>query len=863
MSGTLPTWMEHWFGLSHGSGMGLAWRLDFHWPWTLWPTVLGVAALVAAIAGIYLRESRQVGRVYRLALAAMRLIVVGLVLLLIAQVELFCQRIGLPFVVVIIDDTRSMTTVDSYDATVGKALEDRVAQALRTRRLSRWNIVRTLFAENDGQLLTDLSESHKLRFYYLSEMKEGRRGDVPGILEELKATEAKGDSTRLGAAIRGALDDLRGTAPVAVVLATDGINTEGPGLLDGAAYSRHKGVPLLLIGVGSGRPARDLKLSDLEVEDVVFVNDLVPFRFKLTAAGFAGKKLSVELRRERLAGGNATKKGGTEKSETEKGEVVGRIEVTVAADGRPQEIVLPHRPDQTGEFRYTIDVEPPSGEVPVNHQPLARSVRVREEKIRVLLVEGLPRFEYRFLRNLLSRDKTIELDVLLQGAEMDFSDPDRDPSDADRCTMLKTFPVRSEDLRTYDVAIFGDVNPSLLSPSALQNLADFVDHGDKGGALVLLAGPNFMPQAYRDTPMARLMPFDPARAPHPQAGAQRAGAQQAGRSEPNKLLADGFVVQPTEMGLASPPMQLGDAPEQSQAIWRKLSPLYWMTELSDLKPSARVLAEHPTRTGPDGKRLPLIILQYVGGGGKVLFHAVDETYRWRRRWGDLYFARYWIQTLRFLSRWKLAEGARRAEGECPARLSAGRHEYQSGDPVRLQVHFLDERTTPLDDDGVIVELEQVGRQTQKVQLHRMETGRGYFEAVLDNLPAGDYHAKMISPTLAALPDRKKPTPESGDKEARNIASTLPADNFRVDPPQTEMARVEMDAAEMRQAADMTRGHYYTSQDVSRLIDDLPAGRPVPIETLPSLPLWNRWPVLALILGLLIGEWWLRKRRGMV
>ena len=150
-------------------------------------------------------------------------------------------------------------------------------------------------------MLAALAESHKLRFYYLSEMKESRRTDVPGILEELKAAEANGDSTRLGAAIRGALDELRGTTPVAIVLATDGINTEGPGLLDAAAYARRKGVPLLLIGVGSDRPARDLKLSDLEVEDVVFVNDLVHFRFKLTATGFAGKKVSIVLRREKQA----------------------------------------------------------------------------------------------------------------------------------------------------------------------------------------------------------------------------------------------------------------------------------------------------------------------------------------------------------------------------------------------------------------------------------------------------------------------------------------------------------------------------------------------------------------------------------
>ena len=70
------------------------------------------------------------GRGYRLALAALRLLALGLVLLMIAQVELFLQRTGLPLVVVIIDDTRSMNTVDRYDEDVRKSLEDRVAQAL-------------------------------------------------------------------------------------------------------------------------------------------------------------------------------------------------------------------------------------------------------------------------------------------------------------------------------------------------------------------------------------------------------------------------------------------------------------------------------------------------------------------------------------------------------------------------------------------------------------------------------------------------------------------------------------------------------------------------------------------------------------
>ena len=72
----------------------------------------------------------------------------------------------------------------------------------------------------------------------------------------------------------------------------------------------------------------------------------------------------------------------------------------------------------------------------------------------------------------------------------------------------------------------------------------------------------------------------------------------------------------------------------------------------------------------------------------------------------------------------------------------------------------------------------------------------------------------------------------------------------------------MDAAEMRQAAEVTKGHYYTCADAARLVDDLPAGRQVPIESLPPMPLWNRWPLLALVLGLLVAEWWLRKRKGL-
>jgi hypothetical protein len=107
---------------------------------------------------------------------------------------------------------------------------------------------------------------------------------------------------------------------------------------------------------------------------------------------------------------------------------------------------------------------------------------------------------------------------------------------------------------------------------------------------------------------------------------------------PGENLADGFVVQPTEMGLADPAMQLGDTPEETARIWKNLPPLYWLLDVPEVKPGVRVLAENPSQSGANGRRSPVFCLQYVGAG-KVLFQATDETWRWRYRVGDVFFAR--------------------------------------------------------------------------------------------------------------------------------------------------------------------------------------------------------------------------------
>ncbi len=617
-------------------------------------------------------------------------------------------------------------------------------------------------------------------------------GGPAELIDRIARIEPSGTSTRLGQGIRSILNDLRGAPPSAIVLFSDGINTDGESLADAAAYARRRGVPLLTVALGNERPNRDLAVSDLLVDDVVFVDDVVNFEFKLTGHGFADKGVEVVLR---------------DKSNPAP---LTKMTVTVGADGVAKKVILPYRPTAVGEFEYVIEVAGQPDEAQADNNHLEHLVSVRKDQIHVLLAQAYPNYEFRYLKHLLERDNTIELHTVLQEADPAYAEIDQ--------SALRSFPVRREDLFKYDVVIFGDVNPTLLGPNVMRNLHEFVT--EKGGGLVFIAGLRFMPDAYRDTPLAALLPleFDGA-AP---------GQPISGRGE-------GFQVLPTELGLASPTMQLGDTPEQSREIWSKLPSLYWMFEVSKLKPAVRVLAEDAGRSGDNGAKLPLICLQYAGAG-KVLFHAVDSTWRWRYRVGDAFFARYWIQTIRYLSRAKLLGKDRSAE------LVTDRREYRRGETVLLRARFTDERQAPAEDDGVTIVLEQQGGKNIRVQLQRASMGHGIFEAVLPDLPEGHYHAWIATPTL------------EGSAPAVDFTVTLAAGEFE---------RVEADFVEMARASEATKGHSFTLATAVQLQESLPAGRQVPIEALPPVELWNRWPLLLAFLALLVGEWLLRKRHAMV
>src|SRR5487761_1223809 len=297
MSGTLPTWLERWLGVpAAGSGEGTAWSLDYTWPWAAWATLLFLFAAAAWIVYWYHREAAPAGKLYRWTLAGVRLTLVGLLLLMLAGYVLSLSRTGLAYLVVIIDDSASMGTVDRYE---DEKVRQAVAKHLKLARLAeatRLNVGKSLLLENSASLLKELARGYKLKLYFVSNTARLQAGDADDLAKAVREVDALGDSTRLGEGIEMAIDDLRGNPPSAVLLFSDGVVTEGGTLADAAARARRKGVPLFTIALGSETPVRDVELSDLLVDEVVFVDDMVNFEFKLLATGLKGRQAKVVLR---------------------------------------------------------------------------------------------------------------------------------------------------------------------------------------------------------------------------------------------------------------------------------------------------------------------------------------------------------------------------------------------------------------------------------------------------------------------------------------------------------------------------------------------------------------------------------------
>lgn len=824
-------------------GENSRWRLEYMSyfydgkadPW-LAGTVLVFMAV--GIGVVYWNEGNDVSGRFRSLILALRM---GLVLLMLAvflpQLRLYFERQGWPDVVILLDDSASMSTLDAYRQPRIKDAADTLARqadlsdeekADLTRLLAgtpgatpanRLRLAQTLLAK-DENVLREWLNRRKVRLHVYRFASRPQRladltnpGEVEAAVRAINALRAKAehDSTQLGVAIRQVLNDFRGSSLAAVVVLSDGAITEGEGLERVAKYADSLRVPLFFIGIGDAHEQKDLYLHDLQAEDAVYVNDRIVFEVKLTAQGFNNGSFPVSL----------YEKGKDRPLDTKT--------VMAGGDARTVKVRLIHRPTETGEKVYVVRTPLVEGEIDKENNQVEKTVFVREAKqINVLYVEGYRRYEYHYLKTLLEREsnrvkgnKTVNLRVLLRDGDTDAPLQDR--------TLIPNFPTpfrmadthtAKEDLWSYDVIILGDVDPEPLTDH-LKNVAEWVQ--ERGGGLLVMGGERFSPRAYRNSPLRDVLPLDMV--------------NEVDDAEEERV--DPFRLELTPAGRMHPIFRFSPDEKENEEIGGRLKEFFWYPEGFQPKRAAEVLAVHPTaKIGKKSEKLPLI-LQHFAGAGRCMFLGVSETWRWNWREDQLHYNQFWIQTVRYMARSKVGRIELRLDRQTP---------YRRGEPIKMMVRFPDDEKPPADNTEVRVTVERnlPGKPTDKesriVQLTRLEGSRATFEATLTQTPEGEYRFGLSEPAT-------KPRPQAACK---------------VLAPPGEMEFLRMNEDEMRKAAEISKGRFYTLDGMERLIDELPDGERISVNVAgPPVVVWNSSLLFLLALGLFTSEWLLRKQKNLL
>jgi hypothetical protein len=801
----LTRFFEWYLGLPGSqAGQRTDWRFEFETVPYGWPTA--VLVLLTAAAGVYLvavywRDAAGISPGRRTLLTGLRLTVVALAGLCLLQLTLSVGRIGLPVIAILIDNSASMGLDDRYPDEKTNELADQLIHDSGISAKSRLGLAQAVLTGDDGRFLRQLLKNHTLRLYRFADgaVRLGSRDftgpvDLPEMTQKIRELKADGNQTRPGPAVRKVLEDFRGNPPAAIVVFSDGVSSTGDAdrLSPAAEVAAANFVPLDTVGLGSEQPARDIQLYDVTAEDLAFVGDPYSVSGKIKADGFAGRSVPVRL------------------MERDSGRVLAQTTVNLNAGSAPVAFELSYVPSVAGELDLSIEVPPLPEESNRENNRETRHLSVRKEKIRVLLADSSPRWEYRYLKTLLERDPTVSLKSVLQEADIEYASEDK--------TALTHFPLNRDELFGYDVLILGDLNPALLGTSTMELIRDFVR--DSGGGVFLIAGTSFNPLAYRGTPLEALVPLDLSNV----------------QSLPEQFVAEqGFRPELTIDGLRGTGIfRMADSESASLEVWSQLPEFHWLFGSAPAKPSARVFAVWRRGGGPS-TAVPIVAMQSFGAG-KVLFNATDEIWRWRYRAGDHYFGPFWSRAIRYLSRSRLLGRDRSAE------LTSDRVVYTQGESPTLRVRFFDERFVPAATERVVVTLERRNGERRSLSLTKSAGQATAFEGQAALLPLGTYHTWITDPSFREAP---------------------PATDFRIETGSEELVRRNLDRREMEQSASISRGVFCTLEDAADLPGRIPPGHPVALSSRERVPLWNRWEVLVLLAALLTAEWILRKRARLV
>ena len=631
----------------------------------------------------------------------------------------------------------------------------------------------------------------------------------------------RGGETRIGDALRFVVNKERGGPIAGIILISDGRENEGTNYALAAAAAQSAGIPIYAVGLGSEKKPTNVRVVDLEAPERVYPGDKFRMSGYIQTFGLEGRTVTVEL----LSG-----PAGSDDPATESSEEVRRVRLR--ADGEIQTLdPFIVTPEEEGRRQYRLRVLPPEDDLDERDNQKTATVDVVERRSRVLLVAGGPTREYRFLRNMLYRDRDTIVDVYLQTAEPGAS------QDADE--VIFDFPSIAEELFEYDCIVAFDPDWRELDDIQVQLLERWVS--EKAGGLIVVAGPVFTPEWTRvrrgsDERVDTLKTLYPVVFYY-----QGSATLSLGRFGGTAAWPLDF----TREGREAEFLWLEDDSLGSEQAWSSFEGVYGYYAVKDPKPGARVYARFSDPETAIDDELPIYMAGHFYGAGRVFFQASGEIWRLRAV-DDAYFETYYTKLIRWASQGRLLRDSSRGV------LLVEKDRCVLGEQVSVRAILTDSQHVPLTDDQVDAVLVKPDSTRTKLTLKKLKDSArgGTYSSQFTVLQTGDYRVELTPPEAAV--------------------DELLSRDIRVLVPQKEIQEPQRNDPLLKEITDKTGGEYYIGIDaamnrgsVSRqsLVDALE-----PQDHVSYLPgksdktfarLLMSW-LMGLICGVLALEWLIRR-----
>ena len=639
-----------------------------------------------------------------------------------------------------------------------------------------------------------------------------------------------GESSAINGTLIALGDRYRGQPVAGILLLTDGNGTD---LLDVAMDDKQKLPPLYPVAIGADRGLVDLSVSQVAVSQTNFEAAPVTITATLEGRAVANKEVGLRVLNEA-------------------GEEVERRKVEHVRDGEPSVQRFLLKPEKSGISFFTVQAFLNGEEKLTENNAASKEATLANNRrivtvdrgggpFRVLYVGGRPNWEFKFLRRALDEDDEVKLVGMVRIAKKEpkfaflnrgertnplfkgFGNKDEQAENYDQPVLIRLgtkdadelrggFPKSSDDLFQYHAIVLDDIEAAFFTQDQLSLLQQFVSR--RGGGLLMLGGNHsFGEGGYQRTAVGDMLPV------------------YLDRGDPTAADA-GYRLLLSREGWLQPWVRLRTNETDESKRLTSMPEFKSLNGVQAIKPGASVLAQV---TSADGKESPALVVQPFGRGRTAAL-LIGDLWRWNLKRTDHTesdLEKSWRQTVR----WLVSDVPGRVEVES-RRSSTG-----STPAVQVLVRARDAQFEPLDNANVALHVQTPDGHKIELVAESSDRSPGQYEALFAPRAPGVYRATI----LVTAADGS----EVGQREI----------GWTVEPQTEEFRTLAANHPLLEQLAKQTGGEVIALDNLDSFVSSLP-NRKIPVTETWTYPLWHQSSVFLLAITCLIGEWGLRRWRGM-